>query len=809
MLGHAQEQPSIHQIEWEKHRMLKKTAAPADVYDPSIIALNKQRATGKLSRDVFGFLPDWEYPSAMSNLRFDLLTHIATFDFHVKPDGSIQNPSKWPWTDLINKSHENGVKVILTAVNFDDAEIHNVITDPTAKANFIQNAIDKMQLYKLDGINIDFEGLFAADRAAVINGFMAELTQTVHDSIPGSEVSFAGPAINWSDRWDLKGLAESCDYIFIMGYAFSGSWSSKSGSTAPLINSGISITQSVTEEYGAVVATMPEKVILGVPYYGNGFRTSSNVVHAPVVSYVGSVFYRSAVNNFKNYGTNWDDETASPWYQYADGNEWVQVWCDNARSIDEKFDLADNNNLRGVGMWALNYDGNKNDFWRVIQNHYSPTTPTPEEPLNLLAMGENDSTIRITFTPDVVADGHWGFISQNGTDFTDSIYTTNDTLRFSGLDKNALYHIYLKAKNSSGKSNRTSYLSATANAKSEQTVLIVDGFDRTSNNNRTFATRHAVSINQAGYSVATASNEAVEEDVKLLLNYNYVDWMLGDESTLDFTFTILEQNAVKKYLKFGGNLIVSGSEIGWDLSKKGTDADKVFYRDILKAEYIADAPNNNSGTFYSGLGAAGTPFASTGTFNFDDGSHGTYDVDWPDAIKPVGGAKLAFEFKNVPTSAGGAGIYYEGMFDNSDSTARLVHLSIPLETVYPETKRNNLFAGILNYFEQPLKVKDILVKAPKTYHLLPNFPNPFNPQTTIRFRAGQQGQYRVSIYNMAGQRIFISNQLNSTVGLNSWVWKGQNSLGAQSASGNYIYRIKIDHNNGSGKLLTGKMTLVR
>ena len=54
---------------------------------------------------------------------------------------------------------------------------------------------------------------------------MKELTDSVHSWSPDLEVSFAGPAVNWSG-WDFNGLVNSCDYIFIMGYDFYGSWSS-------------------------------------------------------------------------------------------------------------------------------------------------------------------------------------------------------------------------------------------------------------------------------------------------------------------------------------------------------------------------------------------------------------------------------------------------------------------------------------------------------------------------------------------------------------------------------------------------------
>ena len=73
---------------------------------------------------------------------------------------------------------------------------------------------------------------------------MADLTAYLHAEIPGCEVTFAGPAVNWSGAWDLPGLAASCDGIFIMGYAFWGSWSSTTGPNAPLIGGSYNITDT-------------------------------------------------------------------------------------------------------------------------------------------------------------------------------------------------------------------------------------------------------------------------------------------------------------------------------------------------------------------------------------------------------------------------------------------------------------------------------------------------------------------------------------------------------------------------------------
>ena len=96
----------------------------------------------------------------------------------------------------------------------------------------------------MQGVNIDFENISSADRGEVLNGFMADLKNYLHAEMPGSEVSIAIPPINWGG-WQFMGLAEACDYMFIMGYNFYGSWSETSGACAPLTGGSYNITNSL------------------------------------------------------------------------------------------------------------------------------------------------------------------------------------------------------------------------------------------------------------------------------------------------------------------------------------------------------------------------------------------------------------------------------------------------------------------------------------------------------------------------------------------------------------------------------------
>lgn len=370
ILKASPEEKSIHQQEWEYYIQFEKEISPSDVI-PDIIPLDRSVSTSRwLKRDVFGYLPYWERSSAPQYFQYHLLSQIAVFGWTVNPYGDLTQPSGWPsdWANMINNAHKYGVKVIMCVIEFDAEEMHILITDSLNTRNFIGNVIHEIESYNLDGVNIDFEAPRNEDRGHVMNTFMRQLTDSVHTRLGTEyEVSFAGPAVNWSDRWDLSGLADACDYVFIMGYSFWGSWSTTAGPSAPLIGGSRNITTTVQTDYGDAD---PQKLILGVPYYGNRWQTINRAEGAASVNYIGSLFYRSAKDLFTTHGKLWSETYQVPWNSYYSDEKWYQFWCDDAQSLGLKYNLADIHNLRGTGMWALGYDGSNMDFWNLLAERY-------------------------------------------------------------------------------------------------------------------------------------------------------------------------------------------------------------------------------------------------------------------------------------------------------------------------------------------------------------------------------------------------------------------------------------------------------
>ncbi len=85
-----------------------------------------------------------------------------------------------------------------------------------------------------------------------------------------------------------------------------------------------------------------------------------------------------------------------------------------------------------------------------------------------------------------------------------------------------------------------------------------------------------------------------------------------------------------------------------------------------------------------------------------------------------------------------------------------------------------------------------------------NFPNPFNPETTISFYNPQRGKVNLSIYNIKGQLVKTLIDEETSAGPHSLVWKGKDERGKSVASGIYFTRIKTDKSTQIKKMILMK-----
>jgi len=415
----------------------------------------------------------------------------------------------------------------------------------------------------------------------------------------------------------------------------------------------------------------------------------------------------------------------------------------------------------------------------------------PAAPNYIQAIVINDSTISVRC--EAVSNA-LGYIVYYGTDsaaYPDSVISETNEILITGLDELTACFIRIKSYNDAGCSNLNTKCYAAVPSANPQDALIVNGFDRSTNTRRDYVKQYIQPLIAAGRGFSYILNESVYEGKFALCDYETVIWILGDESSADDTFSPVEQDSVEDFLKQGGNLFVSGSEIGWDLEGKTghpTQADKDFYHNFLKADYIADAPAGVSSTYYSATPISGEIFDGIDDFSFDNGSHGTFDVDWPDAINGINGGVNVMKYKNA-SSSNIAAIRFDGLFPGGTNAGKMMYLAIPFEAIYMEQSRIDIMAKSFAYFDGISNSIDEESYILREYALYQNYPNPFNPTTTISFTLAKASNVRLEIFNIRGEKVrSLANEYFHT-GYWTAVWDGKNDNGLSVPSGMYMYRM--------------------
>jgi hypothetical protein len=419
------------------------------------------------------------------------------------------------------------------------------------------------------------------------------------------------------------------------------------------------------------------------------------------------------------------------------------------------------------------------------------TTSVPSSPVGVRAITDAEGNITVSWTPGVIG-------VQGGTPTSYRVYASNNGYGYAGYVEVAgggagsytfnaadlddeTYYFKVVAVNSGGESPRSAVTAASKQDGTGQKILIVDGFDRNSrqqnerypfsppnltdrvrtryNNSFDYVIQYGEALGAANASIDTAQNESIISGAVNLSNYDVVIWFSGEESTADETFNSVEQTLVTNYLNQGGRLMVSGSEIAWDLRNEAS-----FLNDQLRAQYLTDDANS-----YNVTGATGSIFDGL-SFSFDNGSN-LYDVDLPDVISPSAGATTALNYSTGTT----AGIQYDG----GESGPRVVMLAFPFETITSEALRGQVMARVLDFFAQGAELSDFEIiidndfGAPTYTETSPwtTSPSPGYNGSTFKFvQAGSNATATWNFYSpFAGEgEVFVqyraaTNRTSSTV----------------------------------------------
>ncbi|MGZ4075651.1 MAG: T9SS type A sorting domain-containing protein [Bacteroidia bacterium] len=348
---------------------------------------------------------------------------------------------------------------------------------------------------------------------------------------------------------------------------------------------------------------------------------------------------------------------------------------------------------------------------------YGSVVSSLNKPVSFAVTRLNSTSIKLIVENDVDVTHYKVYTSTDGITYGPPVTLVKTGLLLTGLTSNQIYFVKIEAYNSTyGVTSPTSEVLAATTSVNTDSVLVVNGFDRAiAGNTYNFIIQHGKAIwnKQKGFSSAT--NEALTSGLINIQDYYAADYILGEESTADETFSNSEQTIIKQYLQNGGDLFVSGSEIGWDLDHLGSTSDKNFYNNYLMASYLLDAPGGIANSCYTGK-PSGT-FYSIDSTQFDNGTHGTYNVSYPDVITAINGSVPDLTYcSGTEVSA----LHFGGLFPGGTFPGKLVHWAFPFEAVYNISDRNNLMSTIIDYFFTNGITTGISEKEKTNYKVYPN-----------------------------------------------------------------------------------------
>lgn len=441
-------------------------------------------AASRPQREIFGFAlaSSLNDPSVgYTTWNFGLLSTVAFFGLHVNDDGTFAGDSSWAtWnnaaerTAFVNAAHAQGTRVVLTIVLQDfSAGTPHMCSGLAHWAATVGYAVSQVKAQGVDGLNVDYEGLNGAcgtpDSSWARHAFTS-FVGSLRSALPaGSYLSVDTYASSASDPigfFDVQAMASTVDSFFVMAYDLEYSnyrhpplncSSFCLGPTAPLSGYYYNDT-STAAQYVAAVG--PSKVILGVPYYGRKACVAST---APNQSPSGSItadgyldaageagYYLVQAGTYAAHRDANDPAGEERWDTWTNTslNCTRELYWDDSTSLGLKYDLVNHDNLRGVGIWTLNYGGGASELWNQLAAHF---VPLPSMPTNVSACaGPGSVTVSWSpaTSPNGAITGYQVTANPGGASVTVGGNVTAATL--SGLTAGAGYTFAVRAINSTG-----------------------------------------------------------------------------------------------------------------------------------------------------------------------------------------------------------------------------------------------------------------------------------------------------------------------------------------------------------------------
>lgn len=293
------------------------------------------------------------------------LTYLSVFSYAVNRDGNLTPVEDQP---SVNAALNDRVLPLLVLTNFEEGQFSieiatAILTNETLQDRVLNQALQIMAEKGYRGLDFDFEYLGAENRDRYVR-FLEKARQVV--KARGYFISTAlAPKYRTEQRGvlyeghDYQAIGQVVDFIFFMTYE----WGWSGGK--PMAVSPINQMRSVMRYAVSVVPR--QKAMMGMPLYGYDWT----LPYVPGGKFAKSISPQRALELAIRYGVsiNYDKTSQAPWFRYTDEEgKRHEVWFEDARSVQAKFDLVKELGIRGFFYWVLGNDFPQN--WLLVEDNF-------------------------------------------------------------------------------------------------------------------------------------------------------------------------------------------------------------------------------------------------------------------------------------------------------------------------------------------------------------------------------------------------------------------------------------------------------
>lgn len=280
------------------------------------------------------------------------LSELSIFSYGFTEEGELRPPMlNEDW--MIESARNTSTLPILTLTplgedgNFNSELISIVINNSAAIDRLLDDLVMVMREKSYGGLDIDFEFIKAEDRDAFTE-FVRRCTERMHQE--GYQVSVdLAPKTSANQRGilyegkDYRAIGEIADHVLVMTYE----WGYTYG--PPMAVAPLNMVRNVLEY--AITEIPPEKINMGIPNYGYDWELpyERGITRARTIGNVEAV--RIAVS--RGAEIKFDEVAMTPYFNYVSDGITHEVWFEDARSIQAKYDLIKELGLRGPGYWQV------------------------------------------------------------------------------------------------------------------------------------------------------------------------------------------------------------------------------------------------------------------------------------------------------------------------------------------------------------------------------------------------------------------------------------------------------------------------